>query len=160
MKNQYRLAICLFLMVALPVAAFGADTFSILSFDNGYTPGYNIGTGNWSVASRFGMNVQITDTLLAGFVFLDGDGVIVPDYRLLRLGYQFMDKTRLSLSLGSTGAVLVSGLGFDVVAFRRKFQDALATEFKVQVDYLFQPTVADGLTSGVLCVGLAFGIGI
>jgi hypothetical protein len=152
-----------------PVAA--ADTFSILSFDNGYAPGFNLSSGNLAVASRFSLNLQITDPLAAGFVFIDGDNTVIPDYRMLRLSYQVIDKIRMNVALGSvTGAstapavavgTLASGIGFDLIAFRRKFQDTMATEFKVHIDYVFTPTeAAAGLTGGILVFGMAFSIGI
>ena len=121
---------------------------------------FNLGSNNWNVASRFALNIRVSENVSSGFVFLDGDGTIIPDYRLLRLTYKLMDKASLGLSIGSTGAVMVAGFGFDAIAFQRRFQDALTTDFKVQIDYLFQPTVANGLTSGVLGMGLAFSIGI
>lgn len=151
----------LFLALVLPMAAM-AQGFSIMSFENGYAPGFNLTStvNNWNVASRFALNIHVSDRVSSGFVFIDGDGTIIPDYRLLRLNYKLLDRASLGLSLGSTGTTMVTGLGFDIIAFQRRFQDALTTDFKMQIDYLFQPTVANGLTSGVLSMGLAFSIGI
>jgi hypothetical protein len=171
MKRMKALPLAALLALAFLKGAAAADTFSILSFDNGYAPGYNLATGNLAVASRFALNVQIAEPLMASFVFIDGDNTILPDYRMLRLGYQLIDRLRLCVALGSvTGAstapalaigTFVSGIGFDTVAFRRKFQEALATEFKVQVEYLFAPTVpAASMTGGILFLGLAFSIGM
>ena len=171
MKKLRALALAVLLCAGAARAASAADTFSILSFDNGYAPAFNLSSGNLAVASRFALSVQIADPLSASFVFLDGDNTIVPDYRMLRLNYQFLERVRLNVSLGSvTGAstapavavgTLASGIGFDLVAFRRKFQEALATEFKVQIDYLFTPSVAAaGLTGGILFLGCGFSIGI
>ncbi len=151
--------------------AAAADVFSVLSFDNGYAPAFNLTTGNVAVASRFAVNVQLSEAMSAGFVFLDGDNTVVPDYRFLRLNYGLLDRVRLNVSLGTvTGAStapavavgsLTSGIGFDVVVFKRKFQDVLASEFKVQADYIFTPAVAGtGVLGGILFVGFAVGIGI
>lgn len=169
LNKGFVLAVLLICLALVPAAA--ADTFSILSFDNGYAPGFNLSSGNLAVASRFALNLQITDPLSAGFVFIDGDNTVIPDYRMLRLAYQFMDRIRLNVALGSvTGAstapavavgTLASGIGFDMIAFRRKFQETMGTEFKIQIDYLFTPTVANaGLTGGILFFGMAFAIGI
>jgi hypothetical protein len=119
-----------------------------------------VGTGNWNVASRFALGLQVTDTISAGFTFMDGDGTIIPDYRFLRLGYSFAGKLQFNLALGTaTPGGTVSGLGFDVIPFQRKYQDVFLTQFKVQMDYIFLPTAANGLTTGVLFLGLAFSIG-
>lgn len=153
---------CLLILVlalVLPLAA-AAQGFSIISFENGYAPGFSLGNNNWNIASRFALNIHVSDKVSSGFVFIDGDGTTIPDYRLLRLNYKFLDRASLGLSLGSTGANMVTGLGFDVVAFQRRFQDALTTDFKMQIDYLFQPAATNGLTSGVMSLGLAFSIGI
>jgi hypothetical protein len=168
-KKILPVAILLSAIALRGVAA--ADTFSILSFDNGYAPGFNLTTGNLAVASRFSLNIQLADPIMASFVFLDGDNTVIADYRMLRLGYQVLDRVRLNVALGTvTGAStapavavgsLASGIGFDVIAFRRKFQDVLASEFKVQIDYIFTPTVAAaGMTGGILFLGFAFAIGI
>lgn len=149
----------LFLALVLPITV-AAQGFSIMSFENGYAPGFNLGNNNWNIASRFALNIHVSDKVSSGFLFIDGDGTTIPDYRLLRLNYKLLDRTSLGLSLGSTGASMVTGLGFDFIAFQRRFQDALTTDFKMQIDYLFQPAAADGLTSGVLSMGLAFSIGI
>jgi len=168
-RKSILLACVALLVGALPAAA--SDTFSILSFDNGYAPAFNLSSGNLAVASRFALNLQITDPLSAGFVFLDGDNTVLPDYRMLRLSYQFMERIRLNIALGTVTVAstapavavgsLVSGIGFDMIAFKRKFQDTLATEFKIQIDYIVTPTVAAaGLTGGNLFFGLAFSVGI
>lgn len=159
MKKPTGFLLVLILALALPLAA-AAQGFSIMSFENGYVPAFNLGSNNWNVASRFALNIQVSDNVSSGFVFIDGDGTIIPDYRMLRLNYKLLNRASLGLSIGSTGATMVTGLGFDIIAFQRRFQDALTTDFKVQIDYLFQPTVANGLTSGVLGMGLAFSIGI
>lgn len=163
MKHRIKILGAVLVLAALVPCVLGAQTasgFGILSLENGYTPGYNLGTGTWNVASRFSLTLHVTDALSAGFTFLDGDGTAIPDYRFLRLSYAFLGKMMFSFSLGSTGANPVSGLGFDLVAFQRKFQDVFVTQMKIQMDYLFQPTVANGLTSGVLLLGIALGIGI
>ncbi len=160
MKNIGLSLAALVLLLAMPIGAAAADTFSILSFDNGYAPAYNLQTGNWNVASEFSLNVQVADPLSASFVLINGDGTIVPNYKLLRLNYQILDRARLGAMIGSSGTNLVSGLGFDVVAFRKKFQDAIASEFKLQINYLFQPAVAPGISGGLLFFGLAFSIGV
>jgi hypothetical protein len=148
------------LLLALPLSAWSVDGFSVLSIENGYAPGYNIGSGNWNVASRFALSIQMTDKLAAGFTFIDGDGTIIPDYRFLRLSYGFSDRLAMAMLLGSNGAIPVSGLGFDLIAFQRRYQDAFTTQFKVDLDYIFQPTLANGLTSGTLLMSLVFSIGI
>lgn len=168
-RKAFLLACAAFVIGVSPVAA--SDTFSILSFDNGYAPAFNLSSGNLAVASMFSFNLRISDPLSVGFVFLDGDNTVLPDYRMLRLSYQFMERIRLNIALGTVTAAstapavavgsLVSGMGFDMIAFKRKFQDTLATEFKVQIDYIFTPTVAAaGLTGGNLFFGLAFSVGI
>lgn len=162
MKAIIRLTVVAALIALAPLAAAAQAQggFTIMSLENGYAPGYNVGTGNWNVASRFSLNMHVTENLTGGFTFLDGDGTIIPDYRYLRLGYTVGNRLGLSVILGSAGANPLSGLGLDVIAFQRRYQDAFTTQFKAQLEYLFQPTAANGLTSGILLAGLAFSIGI
>jgi hypothetical protein len=149
------------LAAALPLSAAAADTFRILSFDNGYAFGYNLASNNWNVASSFGLSVQITDTVSVGFNLLDGDGTVFTDFRLLEFNYQLFDKAGLSVSVGSTGGNLAAGIGLEMIAFQRRFQDALASELSLQLDYLFQPGSATaGVTAGILSAGLVFSIGL
>lgn len=168
MKAIIRLSLVAALIALLPLAAAAQAQaqaqaqggFAIMSLENGYAPGYNVGTGNWNVASRFSLNMHVTENLFGGFTFLDGDGTVIPDYRYLRLGYTVGNRLGLCVILGSAGANPLSGLGLDVIAFQRRYQDAFTTQFKAQLEYLFQPTAANGLTSGILLAGLAFSIGI
>lgn len=68
----------LVLAMVLPMAA-AAQGFSIMSFENGYAPGFNLASNNWNIASRFALNIHVSDKVSSGFVFIDGDGTIIPD---------------------------------------------------------------------------------
>jgi hypothetical protein len=142
--------------------------FSVIAFDIGYAPAYSFAPspiGGIKTVPTFALNLKITDPLVVGFstVIVDSESI-----GTLNLKYSFMPKIRLTAGFGkASGAALsfdrdsmIIAFGFEMIPFSRNVQ-SVATDFKLNIQYLFQPalTIAD-FSHGLLLFGLNIGLGV
>ena len=158
MKKTFIAAAALALvLVPLSLGAQTAETteFQYLSFDIGYAPGWDLNTTTSTTPSLFGINVRLSDNLIAGIQSLT-EGANTDSFLLLK--YSFLPKVRATAGFGTQapGPVPAVSLGFEVIPFIRSVGGLAATEFKVAVKY---DAPFDDLTTGKIFFALAFGIG-
>jgi len=168
MKKKH---IAIFLaMLILPLISMHAQegAFTILSFDIGYGMAYRIDSPNANAitgATNFGINMRVASPLIIGVGY---EGYGVGNIGMLNIKYDITRMIRAMLSFGvgnvhtTANTQLFSGLGFEVVPFRRQVS-GLFTEFKLITQYTFPPvkTAADegGIDQGHLKLGLAVSVG-
>lgn len=157
-------------MFILPLAAISAqeDSFSLMSFDIGFGMSYNmVGSGDVGSLQTFGINFRVADPLIIGGVFRRVTvGATEHSSNMLRVKYDLMPMVRAMLSFGNHSiaggaAAAYTGLGFEIVPFRRQI-GGLVTEFKMVTEYLFRPNptaLQGGLENGQLVFGIGVGIG-
>ncbi len=152
------------LVAVLLSAAFIASAqnvdHKIFGIESGVVFGYDLSTGNLGNGSMVTLNMTLTDSMTAGFTFLNGTAPMPVTASILSLNYGLADKFGFSLALGrdTTAATLLTGLGLYFNVFERKVQDTLATVMKTRVEYLFNPN--GGLTTGDLTIGMSVSVGI
>jgi len=170
-----KLSVLALTLLLLPLAGLAAQTggtsgggFTILSFDIGYTPFFDLGKTEMGNATVFGLNVKVADAISMGSVMLttDNDGVI-NTLMALRFKYDFKQAVRFTGTLGKNGGgafgsiaanAAVAGLGLEYLPFGRKNQTGVYTDFKISLDYLFDP--AGELDKGALIFALSVGLGV
>jgi hypothetical protein len=147
-KKIVVLLLALMILPLMGLAAQDASSFTILSFDIGYAPGYDLDADETLTDSYFALNVRVADPLSVGFAIIG-----TTPTTLLKVKYDILPKARAVVSFGNG----IVGLGFEAVPFIRK-TSGLSTEFKLVLDYLWEPK--SGLDAGKLYLGLDVGIGI
>ena len=157
MKKKSTLILLLAVFILLPAfnASAQQQSFSIFSFDLGFAPHYNFGNGTFRTDPSFALNVRVANPLTVSFGITGA--AAANDTTLLRVKYDVLNQIRVLLAIGSRGANMVTGLGFEYIPFARA-QNSFATEFKLGIEYLFRPQI--GIDSGDLFFGLILGLGI
>jgi len=146
-------------LVAGFVSAQNVD-HKVLGIETGVLYSYDVGTGTIGNGTSVALNLTLSDSLTAGFVFLKGDGTGIPaNSSLLSLSYGLADRFGMSVMLGqnATAATVLTGLGMYFNIFERKLQDAVSTVLKAKIDYIFAP---GALNTGDLTIGLCVSVGI
>ncbi|MFP4115386.1 MAG: hypothetical protein ACOC2Y_09750 [Spirochaetota bacterium] len=131
----------------------------IVGIENGVLFAYNLNTDDLGVGQETAINLSLTDSIQAGFVYIDGDGGTgLPDHTLLRLSYLIQGGLGMNVSAGLRGGNPAAGVGIFANVFSQTFQDTLFTALGLRVDYL--TTTAVAVTEGVLTAGLSVKIGM
>ena len=136
-------------------------SYSIMSFDIGYSPFYDFDEKDYFIASIFGFNVRMSEVFTIGVKYLDATKV---KCALMSMKYDIMPQARVALGFGSVGDgganpnEMATSIGFEFVPFKRTYNDALSSEFKVAIDYMMAPKI--GAEKGILLFGLILGIGL
>jgi hypothetical protein len=144
-------------LVPLSLGAQSATEFQYLSFDIGYAPGWDLTATNSITPSLFGVNVRLSDNLIAGIQTLTVSTTQSDSFLLLKYG--FLPKVRATAGFGTQFGTPIEpavSLGFEAIPFSRSVGGLAATEFKVAVKY---DAPFDNLTTGKIFFALAFGIG-
>lgn len=146
------------LFTASFVSAQNVD-YKVFGVETGVVLGYDVGAGTLGNQTNVNLVLTLTDNLSASFGFSTGVASLPTAATLLSLNYGLADRFGVIVSLGrDTGAAtLLSGIGMYFNIFERKLQDALATNLKAKVEYLFVPA---SLNTGDLCVSLSVGLGM
>jgi hypothetical protein len=129
----------------------------IVGIENGVVFAYNLNTDALGVGQETVINLTVTDSIQAGFTYIDGNGGLA-DHTLLRLNYLILRGFGMTVSAGLTGGNPAAGIGFFINLFSRTFQDVLFTSLGLRIDYL--TNTATGITGGVLAMGLSAKIGL
>ena len=146
----------LFIAAAASASAQNVDT-KIVGFESSVLFAYDVDAGDIGFGKSYGINLTLTDALVASFVFVDGDGTLLADSTMLNLSYGFADKYGMNLSVGSAAAAQV-GVGMYYNVFERKVQDALVSVLKIKVGYEFAPST--GIDTGDVVMGLGLVLGM
>jgi len=146
----------LLIAAAASVSAQNVDT-KIIGFETSVLFSYDVAAGDVGFGKAYGINLTLSDTLVASFVFNDGDGTLLEDSTMLNLSYGLADKLGVNMSVGSTTVAQV-GVGMYYNIFERKVQDALVSILKLRVGYEFAPSA--GIDDGDVVMGLGLVIGM
>lgn len=149
-------AALLFISAAGLVTAQNVDT-KIFEIESSVAFGYDVSTGSYGVGTSYGLNLTLTDHLMAGFIYTDYASTI-SDSNLLTLTYGLADKAGITLAVGKNATTTLVGVGMYYNIFERKVQDTLVSLLKVKVAYDFPP--ATGIDAGYLAMGLSLGLGL
>jgi len=151
----------------LPVAVSAQQGFSFMSFELGGGMGVRMGdTIHAGGLNTFGINFRLADPLIIGVSFNNGilapgTGTPLGNLTMFNIKYDVMPLVRATMGFGSAGTgstAFHTGLGFEVIPFRREV-GGLFTEFKLAPRYYFVPATANGISNGVLLLGLALSVG-
>jgi hypothetical protein len=173
-----KIVILLMALALLPLANIAAQSrfgYNVFSFDIGYAPTYNLDSGAATNGNLFSLNVLVGDAFAVSFtnvgVGVGPDGNTASGTNLFSLKYPLLEKIRPVVSIGSTtdgtNSAAVAGLGVEFAPFTRRFGDALATDLKLLVEYVFVAETSAALTInsagpqyGTFIFGISFGVGI
>ncbi|MDR0474604.1 MAG: hypothetical protein LBH43_13150 [Treponema sp.] len=136
----------------LPLAGLAAQqpqTYSILSFDIGYGPGYDLKNKEVINLQNFGINVRVAGSLSVGAYYGEVSGSAV---KMLKIKYEMTPELRFMFGYGSGN---LTSLGFEAAPFKRHIS-GLYSEFKLSPEYSFEP---GNIGEGKLLFGLFVGIG-
>lgn len=147
----------LFIAAAASASAQNVDT-KIVGFESSVLFAYDVDAGDIGFGKSYGINLTLTDALVASFIFVDGDGTFLADSTSLALSYGFADKYGMNLSIGNNGTNPQIGVGMYYNVFERKVQDALVSVLKIKAGYDFAPT--DGIDQGDVVMGLGLVLGM
>jgi hypothetical protein len=148
---------CALALVAARGAAAQTDESPIIHFENGYQAGYSLAHSDVGSALDFAIAFGLSDKLQAQVAFVQGDAVF-DSYRLLGLSYALSPKLGVTMEAGqgsATGAV--AGLGLYATLLSRNLSGSLQTDLKLKLNYL---APVSGFSNGIVCFGLAVGVGI
>jgi hypothetical protein len=134
-------------LFAQAAAAAQPQSYTILSFDVGYLPGYDLGTNNYVTHSYFGFNVRLANPLTVG-------AAVIGANQFLKVKYDVLPALRAVVGYGAGNR---ADLGVEIIPFRNKVS-GLAAEFKINLEYLWDTT--NPIDEGILYFGLAVGVGI
>jgi hypothetical protein len=150
-------ALALCCAACLAVSAAEADV-PVISIENGYSVGYDLAASDVGSAFEFTLSVGVTDKIQAQVSFLNGDGGVYDDYRLLGLSYLVMPKLGIATLFGqnATAPAAVAGVGLYSNIFERSV-GGLSTALKLKLDYL--APVGD-YSAGLFRFGLAAVVGM
>ena len=157
MKKKGVLLVFIVSIILLSGVGLSAQSaFSTFSFDIGFAPHYTFDTNTYRTDSSYAFNVKVSNPLTVGFGII---GLAAPnDTTLLRVKYDVASQIRLMTAIGTDGADMVNGFGFEFIPLTQR--GALTSEFKLAIEYLFQPGLAGGVGNGSLYFGIVLGLGI
>ena len=149
-------------LLLLPAANVAAqEGFTFMSFNLGH--GFGIFLDDTSASddiesiTTFGIDFRIADPLIVGFSrHTVSEGAVDFNVNLLNIKFDVMPMVRPVISIGQGDGEPMTGLGFEIIPFRRSVGD-LFTELKLVPHYLFWP--ADGIGDGIFTISLMLGIG-
>jgi len=145
----------LFIAAAASVSAQNVDT-KIIGFESAVVYNYNVDSQDFNYANTFGINLTLTDSLVAGFVITTVGGAA--DSTMLTFSYGIADKYGMNFAVGSDTAANLVGVGMYYNIFERKVQDALVSVLKLKVGYNFAPST--GIETGNVVMGLGLVLGM
>ena len=141
-------------MLLLAPAVFAQETVTdIFGIEVGTVMGYNFSTEDIGAGESMAVSFGFGEQFEASLMFIDGDGVDMPDFSLLRMSYYLLDEVGLQISTGSSGGTVAAGFGVFSYPIRRVFNDTLTTALGLDLDYLV-PDIAVDPDEGVIAFGL------
>jgi len=131
----------------------------ILTIENGYSAGYNVGTSKVGSAFDITMGFGMSENLQAQVSFIQGDGSSFANYRLFALAYAVAPKLGVTTLVGmdTTAAASVVGIGLYSNLLTRVITGSLQTGLKLKLDYIAPVTNYSG---GVIRLGLSAALGM
>ena len=137
--------------------AEGAD-LNIVGIEWGSMFAYNFNTSKLGPAQYFCVNLPVTDSIIVGFTKIDGDGVNVLDYDLLKFSYFISGKKMpmgIDLLIGGGGTTpnITAGLGIFINVFQKRVEDVISSSLKLKIDYLLTEAVNNSGTLGLSLTG-------
>lgn len=150
------IASVLLIAAAASVSAQNVDT-KIIGFETSVVYGFDLAAQTMGYANAYGINLTLTDSLVAGFIFTSNAGGSLANGFMLNFAYGIADKIGINLALGNSGgAHVATGMYYNI--FERKVQDALVSVLKLKVGYDFAPST--GIDTGDVVMGLGLVIGM
>lgn len=147
------------LFIATATSAFAQNTDTkIVGFESSVVYGYDVSAQSMGYANSYGINLTLTDALVAGFHFSSNSGGSLADSFMLNLAYGLADKIGMNLALGNSAAVAQVGVGMYYNIFERKVQDTLVSILKLRAGYVFAPST--GIDTGDVVMGLGLVLGM
>ncbi len=147
----------LFIAAAASASAQNTDT-KIVGFESSIVYGYDVSAQSMGSANSYGINLTLTNSLVAGFLFTSNSGGSLADSFMLNLAYGLADKVGMNLAVGNSAAVAHVGVGMYYNIFERNVQDALVSVLKLKVGYDFAPST--GMDTGDVVMGLGLVLGM
>jgi len=151
------IASIILILAAASVSAQNVDT-KIIGFETSVVYGYNVGSQAMGYANSYGINLTLTDSLVAGFLFTSNAGGSLVNSFMLNFAYGLGDKLGLNLAVGNAAAVAHVGVGMYYNIFERKVQDTLVSVLKLRVGYDYAPST--GFDTGDILMGLGLVLGM
>lgn len=158
--NNRRAAIIASIILIAAVASASAQNVDarIIGFETSVVYGYNVGTQTMGYANSYGIDLTLTDALVAGFVFTSNAGGSLADSFMLNFAYGLGDRLGMNIAVGNAAAAAHVGVGMYYNIFERKVQDTLVSVLKLKVGYDFAPST--GFDTGDILMGLGLVLGM
>jgi hypothetical protein len=151
------------LACALALGAAGGSAFAksaefpLVSIENGYLGGYNLGSSDVGSGLDFAIGFALTDKLQAKLAFVQGDASY-HSYRLFGLSYALIPRLAFTslFGLDANAAGSAVGLSMDVRLLSNVVSESLQTSLKLSFGYIAPVASYD---TGVINFGVAASIG-
>lgn len=148
-------AVVLSLSVLSVVSAQNAET-ELFAIEIGQVIGYNFNTEEVGAGQSMAIHFGLTDDMELGFVFINGDGVDMPNLQFLRMTYFLSPEYGFQLSTGSDSGMgtPASAVGMFLSPVRRNVNESLITALRLSADFIIPDLTSPAMDEGILAVGI------